>query len=224
MFGAKWFEGAEMNFAENLLRYRDEHTAIISARENSPNVKLSYNELYRTVASLAASLREMGVKKGDRIAGFVNNIPESVIAMLAATSLGALWSSCSPDFGHKGVLDRFGQIQPKILFAIESYYYNGKLINCREKIEAIRQSIPSIEKVVLIKRLNDFKGNLSSDKLSGEVNNIIYYNELLSNNSNEIKFEQVPFDHPVYIMYSSGTTGNPEMYSTWRRRNPAPAF
>ncbi len=210
MFGSKWFEGAELNFAENLLRYRDEQTAIISARENSPTIRLTYSELYKAAASIAASLREMGVKKGDRVAGFVNNVPESVIAMLAVTSLGALWSSCSPDFGHKGVLDRFGQIQPKILFAIESYYYNGKQINCREKVEAIRQSIPSIEKVVLIKRFNDFKGNISSDKISGEVGNSLYLNELLLNTSNEIQFEQVPFDHPVYIMYSSGTTGIPK--------------
>ena len=210
MFGAKWFEGAELNFAENLLRYRDEHTAIISAREQSPTIKLTYNELYKAAASVAASLKEFGVRKGDRIAGFVNNIPESVIGMLGATSLGALWSSCSPDFGHKGVLDRFGQIQPKILFAIESYYYNGKLINCREKIEAIRKSIPSIEKVVLIKRFNDFKGNISSDKLSGKIENSLYYNELLSNTSDKIEFVQVPFDHPVYIMYSSGTTGIPK--------------
>ncbi len=210
MFGAKWFEGAELNFAENLLRYRDEHTAIISARENSPTIRLTYAELYKAAASMTASLRDLGVKKGDRIAGFVNNIPESIIAMLAATSLGALWSSCSPDFGHKGVLDRFGQIQPKILFAIESYYYNSKLINCREKIEAIRQSIPSIEEVILIKRFNDLDGNLSSDKLSGEVSNSLYYNELLRNTSSEIEFEKMPFNHPVYIMYSSGTTGIPK--------------
>ncbi len=182
-----------------------------SVQENiHPTIKLTYNELYKAAASVAASLKEFGVKKGDRIAGFVNNIPESVIGMLGATSLGALWSSCSPDFGHKGVLDRFGQIQPKILFAIESYYYNGKLINCREKIEAIRKSIPSIEKVVLIKRFNDFKGNISSDKLSGKIENSLYYNELLSNTSDKIEFVQVPFDHPVYIMYSSGTTGIPK--------------
>lgn len=210
MFGAKWFEGAELNFAENLLRYRDDHTAIISSRENSSEIRLTYSELYGTVAALAFSLRDMGVRKGDRVAGFVNNIPESVIGMLAATSIGALWSSCSPDFGHKGVLDRFGQIQPKVLFAIESYYYNGKLIDCSEKIEAIRTSIPSIEKVILIKRFNDFSGYLSTDKTSGKINKALYFNELVTNISGEIKFEQVPFDHPVYVMYSSGTTGIPK--------------
>ncbi len=210
MFGTKWFEGAELNFAENLLRYRDDHTALISSRENSPTVRLTYSELYNIVSSLAGSLREMGIKKGDRIAGFVNNIPESIIGMLASASTGAVWSSCSPDFGHKGVLDRFGQIQPKILFAIESYYYNGKLIDCSEKIEAIRKSIPSIEKVILIQRFNDFKGALSSDTTSANINNSIYFNELISNTSNGLEFEQVPFAHPVYIMYSSGTTGIPK--------------
>lgn len=210
MFGTKWFEGAELNFAENLLRYRDEHIALISSRENAPVIRLTYSELYNTVASLASSLRNMGIRKGDRVAGFVNNIPESVIAMLATTSIGALWSSCSPDFGHKGVLDRFGQIQPKLLFAVESYYYNGKLIDCSQKVEAIRNSIPSIENVILIKRFNDFNGNISEDITSGKVNNAIYFNELTFNISGEISFEQVPFDHPVYIMYSSGTTGIPK--------------
>ncbi len=210
MFKAKWFEGAELNFAENLLRYRDNKIALISSRENSPTVKLTYSELYKNVSSLSASLKEMGIKKGDRVAGFVNNLPESIIAMLAATSLGAIWSSCSPDFGHKGVLDRFGQIKPKVLFAIESYYYNGKQIDCSEKIEAIRKSIPSIEKIILIKRYNNFIGELSADKTSTKANNSIYFNELTKNTSNKIEFVQVPFDHPVYIMYSSGTTGIPK--------------
>ncbi len=210
MFKAKWFEGAELNFAENLLRYHDDKIALISSRENSPTVKLTYSELYKNVSSLSASLEEMGIKKGDRVAGFVNNLPESIIAMLAATSLGAIWSSCSPDFGHKGVLDRFGQIKPKILFAIESYYYNGKLIDCSEKIEAIRKSIPSIEKIILIKRYNNFKGELSADKTSAKVNNSIHINKLTDNTSNKITFVQVSFDHPVYIMYSSGTTGIPK--------------
>ena len=210
MFGTKWFQGAHINFAENLLRYRDNNLAIVSSRENSTEVKITYSKLFKVTASVSAALKELGIKKGDRVAGFVNNIPESIIAMLATNSLGALWSSCSPDFGHKGVLDRFGQIQPKILFAIESYYYNGKLIDCTGKIEAIRKSIPSITKVILIKRFNSLEGDLSSDVTSTKVVNSLYFNELTSFDSNEIKFEYVPFDHPVYIMYSSGTTGIPK--------------
>lgn len=210
MLGAKWFEGAELNFAENLLRYRDNYIALISSRENSVTIRITYSELYSIVASLSLSLRELGVKKGDRVVGFVNNIPESIIAMLAASSLGAIWSSCSPDFGYKGVLDRFGQIQPKILFAIESYYYNGKLIDCSEKIEAIKKSIPSIDKVILINRFDDFKGNISSDKTLTKINNSLFFNELISSTSKEIIFEQLPFDHPIYVMYSSGTTGIPK--------------
>jgi len=210
MFRTRWFEGSELNFAENLLRYRDDQIAIISSRENFPVIKLTYSELYNLTASLSLSLKEMGVKKGDRVAGFVNNVPESVIAMLATVSLGAIWTSCSPDFGHKGVLDRFGQIQPKILYAIETYNYNGKLIDCSEKIEAIQKSIPSIEKIVLIKRFNDFKGNVTKDKTLVKINNSLFFNDLLSNTSTELKFEQVSFNHPVFIMYSSGTTGIPK--------------
>ncbi len=121
MPGAKWFEGAELNFAENLLKYRDNKTAIISYREDLPKVTLTYQELYQKVSSCVNELRNLGVNKGDRVAGFITNIPEAIIAMLAATSIGAVWSSCSPDFGLQGVLDRFSQIEPKVLFAIESY-------------------------------------------------------------------------------------------------------
>ena len=135
MPGAKWFEGAKLNFAENLLQHRDDTIAIISYREDNPAIQLSYKELYLLVAACVAGLKKLGVTKGDRIAGFVTNIPETLIAMLATTSLGAIWSSCSPDFGLGSVFDRFNQIKPKILFAIESYQYNGKLIDCTEKIK-----------------------------------------------------------------------------------------
>jgi len=128
MPGAEWFEGAELNFAENLLRFRGSHIALISIREKHPTIKLSYKELYNLVARCANGLKKLGVKSGDRVAGFITNYPESVIAMLSATSLGAIWSSTSPDFGIEGVFDRFSQIEPKILFAIESYNYGGKQI------------------------------------------------------------------------------------------------
>ena len=207
MPGAKWFEGSKLNFAENLLRYRDNKTAIICSREKAPTIRLTYSELFELVAKCSFSLRELGIGEGDRVAGFVSNIPESIIAMLSAASIGAVWSSCSPDFGFQGVLDRFGQIEPKILFAVEEYSYNGKLIDCRERIQKILESVPSIQKVILIPRFNDF---IKQENNETQLNNSLYFNELLQNTSNNIEFKQLSFDHPVYIMYSSGTTGVPK--------------
>lgn len=208
MPGAKWFHGAHLNFAENLLKYRDNQTALISAREYKPEVRLTYSELYNKTASLALSLKQMGLNEGDRAAGFVTNIPEAVIAMLAVTSIGAIWSSASPDFGFSGILDRFGQIRPKVLFAVEEYRYNGKLISCIEKIKQIAGSIPEIEKVILIPGYFDFQTPIK-EKSAG-IKNSVYIDEMFYNQSAEIEFRQLPFDHPVYIMYSSGTTGKPK--------------
>ena len=207
MLGAKWFGGSKLNFAENLLRYRDDKIALISYREDNTIIKITYAELYDKVASCAAGLKKLGVKKNDRVAGFVTNIPETVIAMLAATSLGAVWSSCSPDFGVKGVIDRFGQIKPKVFFAVENYQYNGKVIDCREKIVKVTEKIPQIKKVILISDSDE-----SNPHNTDEINNAKYlnFNELLMLTKSEILFEQLPFNHPVYIMYSSGTTGLPK--------------
>jgi acetoacetyl-CoA synthetase len=210
MPGANWFEGAELNFAENLLKFKDDKISLISIREKYPTIQLSYIQLYNLVARCASGLKELGVKSGDRVAGFVTNYPESVIAMLATTSLGAIWSSTSPDFGIEGVVDRFSQIEPKILFAIESYNYAGKQINCVEKIEQISNRIPSIQKIILIKEFEDFKNYKQSSDSKNKTSNIIEFNKLISNTSSVILFEQVPFDHPIYIMYSSGTTGKPK--------------
>lgn len=205
MINTKWFSGAKLNFAENLLKFRDSRTALISVRENSPTIKITYEELYQKVASCSQLLRRLGVKKADRVAAFITNIPEAVIGMLATTSIGAIWSSCSPDFGIQGVIDRFGQIKPKVLFAVDNYSYNGKVINCGEKIMQIGEAIPNIEKIIIV--------NQDFDSQSIELNNsdkFIYYNKIEQNTLSLIEFEQVEFDHPIYIMYSSGTTGKPK--------------
>lgn len=210
MWRSKWFTDSKLNFAQNLLRYRDDHTAIISVREKNPVYRLSYKKLYELVKNCAVSLETLGVKKGDRIAGLVNNYPETVIAMLAATWLGAIWSSTSPDFGLQGVIDRFEQIKPKILFATESYSYSGKHIKCTEKIGDLAEKLTSIERVIIIneyQNLNELKPeNIKINKNA----KYIKFNQLLMNTSNDIEFIQTDFDHPVYIMYSSGTTGIPK--------------
>ena len=150
MPGAKWFPGVKLNFAQNLLRYRDERAALVFRNEWGHARELSYAELHQQVGRLAHALRAAGVVAGDRVAGFMPNIPETVIAMLAATSLGAVWSSCSPDFGINGVVDRFGQIAPKVLFTADAYPYGGKRFDCLEKIRGVLSQIPSVEKLVVV--------------------------------------------------------------------------
>jgi acetoacetyl-CoA synthetase len=204
MPGAKWFEGARLNFAENLLRYRDDRVAMIFKGEVQDSRQITYAELYSQVAALAKALREQGIQSGDRVVGFMPNMMETVIAMLAATSLGAVWSSCSPDFGIKGVLDRFGQIEPKVLFTANGYSYNGKSFDSLARVADIISQLPSIQKVVVVP-YTEQRADL------GPIPNAIHYQDFLSPEAHlEIDFAQVPADHPLVIMYSSGTTGLPK--------------
>ena len=201
--GPRWFSGARLNFAENLLRHRDDRTALVFWNETGRQRTLSYATLNAEVASVARALRDAGVAVGDRVAGFLPNVPEAIIAMLAATSLGAVWSSCSPDFGVDGVLDRFGQIKPKVLFAAASYRYSGKEIDCLERVAEITRRIPEIERVVVVPYLAkaDLRG----------IRAAVHWEEFaVAGRGQSPEFRRLSFDHPVYIMYSSGTTGLPK--------------
>lgn len=202
--GAKWFSGAELNFAENLLRYRDDRIALIFKGEDRDSTKLTYAELYNEVAKVAKSLKEVGVEPGDRVVGFIPNMPEAIIAMLAATSLGAVWSSCSPDFGVKGILDRFGQIKPKILFTANGYLFKGKKLDSLERVADILEDLPTIEKVIVVPYTEE-KADISNLPIA------VHYNDFKSSeDSLEVEFKQLPFSHPLYIMFTSGTTGPPK--------------
>ena len=202
IFSAKWFPQSKLNFAENMLKNRSDNEALIFRCEDRISETLSFAELYNQVSKTAQHLKELGVTKGDRVAGFLPNFAGSIVAMLATASVGAIWSSCSPDFGEQGVIDRFGQIEPKVLFCVDGYFYNGKTHNCLDKIKSFTARLPSLKQVVIF----DY-ASLSNII----INNSISYQEILENYEEiEIGFERVGFDHPLYIMYSSGTTGVPK--------------
>ena len=202
MPGAKWFEGSELNYAENLLSGNPEQVAIISTGENRKDQTFTFRELNEAVASVQKGLEKLGVKKGTRIAAFVPNCVETVILMLAATSSGAIWTSCSPDFGSQGVIDRFGQVEPSFLIVANGYNYNGKIFALEDKINGVLETIDSIENVICI--------NFVDIACSLSHNSIVNYDTLFLEEAKIPNFVQLPFNHPLYIMYSSGTTGPPK--------------
>ncbi len=202
--GAKWFGGSRLNFAENLLRYKDDRLAFIFKGETQKYTRMTYAELYDSVARLAKSLRNVGVKPGDRVAAYMPNLIETAIAMLAATSIGAIWSSCATDLGAQATLDRLGQIEPKVLFTVDGYFYKGKPFSSLANAGEIARGIPSLEKVVVVRYMG---GELDIS----HIPNSVYYDQfIVTEEKLSIQFEQLPFEHPVYIVFSSGTTGKPK--------------
>lgn len=204
MPGAQFFPDAKLNFAENLLRRRDETDALVFWAEDKVKRRVSWSALCDQVSRIASALRQAGVREGDRIAGFVPNMPETIAAMLAASSIGAIWTSCSPDFGVRGVLDRFGQTEPKILFCADGYFYNGKEINSVPVVAEFSAELPSVEKIVVMPLVAE------SPDLSALEKGITLADFIAPFPASDILFAQLPFNHPLYIMYSSGTTGAPK--------------
>ncbi|MCC7048276.1 MAG: acetoacetate--CoA ligase [Alphaproteobacteria bacterium] len=203
MPGAKFFPDAKLNFAENLLRRRDSGQAMVFWGEDKVRRSLTWGEVYDTVSRLAQALEAEGVKPGDRVAGYLPNLPETAMAMMAASSIGAIWSSCSPDFGVQGVLDRFGQIEPVVLFTSDGYFYGGKTFSSVDKLPAILAKLPTVRRAVVI----PYTGAPMTESIDRTVTLAQF---LAPYAPRTIAFERLPFDHPLFIMFSSGTTGVPK--------------
>ena len=199
---AGWFDGGELNYAEHLLRHEGGREALVFSAESGERRALSFDELRTAVADVAAGLKRAGVARGDRVGGYLPNCPEAIIAMLATSSIGAIWSSCSPDFGVTGVVDRFGQIEPKVLFTADAYFYNGRRFDCLSTVAEIVKAIPGVERTVVV----PFAGGALD---TSTIDNAVML-EAFAEPGAELVFEPVPFDHPLFIMYSSGTTGIPK--------------
>jgi len=203
MPGARWFIGAEVNYAEHALTRRDDHPAVVFKAEGQTPVSITYGQLYRRVAAVAASLRRMGVGRGDTVVGYMTNIPETLIAFLATASIGATWSVCPPEFGVRNTVDRFRQTQPTVLFAVEGYRYNGRYYDRLDWVKDIQQQLPSLKHTVLVPHPD---GRLSA-MAQGDA---VRWDGLVRDEVEEIVFEPVPFNHPLWVIYSSGTTGLPK--------------
>ncbi len=202
--GAEWFPGARLNFAQNLLRGKDDRLAFIFRGETQVSRRMTYAELYDQVARLASSLRQSGVTAGDRVVAYMPNLIETAIAMLASTSLGAVWSSCATDIGPSAALERLGQVKPKVMFTADGYFYKGQVFDTLGHAAEVARSIPSLERVVVV----PYTAGRPEIR---EIPHAVHWDDFLSAEDNlAIDFEQLPFDHPLYIMFSSGTTGKPK--------------
>ncbi|MHA2087332.1 MAG: acetoacetate--CoA ligase, partial [Promethearchaeota archaeon] len=203
--GTKWFPGAKLNFAENLLKYNDDQFAFIFQGETKKTELITYENLNKQVARLAQSLREMGVNVGDRVVSYIPNLIETPTAMLATTAIGAIWASCGAELQASAVIDRFGQIEPKVLFTVDGYYYRDNVFDILPNVKEVVEAIPSIEKVVVVSYVSDGKPDIK------DIPNAVHWDDFLSEEEDpKLNFEQLPFDHPVYVMFSSGTTGKPK--------------